>query len=39
MEGLLIVYYSFIHTFLNYRNLSGESTHKAKLKKIASRQK
>ena len=38
-KGFRSLYYSFIHTFLNYGNLLWGSTHKKKLKKIASRQK
>lgn len=38
-KGLRSLYYSFIHTFLNYGTLSWGNTHKASLKIIASRQK
>ena len=39
MKGLHSLYYSFIHTFLNYGNLSWGSTNKTNLQKVASRQK
>ena len=38
-KGLRSLYYSIIHTLLNYGKLSWVSTHKTNLKKIASRQK
>ena len=38
-EGLRSLYYSFVHSYLNYGNLSWGSTHKTKLKRLASKQK
>ena len=36
---LLAVYYSYIHTHLNYANLSWASTNRTNLKKLLSQQK
>ena len=36
---LLTLYYSYIHTYLNYANLSWASTNRTNLKKLLSQQK
>ena len=38
-SSLKKLYYSFIHSYLNYCNLAWASTHKTKLKKVFSKQK
>ena len=38
-HSLLTLYYSYIHTYLNYANLSWASTNKTNLKKLLSQQK
>ena len=38
-NSLLTLYYSYIHTYLNYENLSWGSTNRANLKKLFSQQK
>ena len=38
-NSLLTLYYSYIHTYLNYSNLSWDSTNKTNLKKLLSQQK
>ena len=38
-ESLLALYYSYIHSYLNYANLTWGSTYLANLKKLRSQQK
>ena len=38
-HSLLILYYSYIHTYLNYENLTWASTNRTNLKKLLSQQK
>ena len=38
-NSLLTLYYSYIHTYLNYANLSWGSTNRTNLKKLLSQQK
>ena len=38
-HSLLTLYYSYIHTYLNYANLSWASTNRTNLKKLLSKQK
>ena len=38
-EPLLALYYSYIHSYLNYANLAWSSTYLANLKKLRSQQK
>ena len=38
-RSLLVLYYSFIHTYVNYRNIAWGSTNRTNLKKINSLQK
>ena len=38
-HSLLTLHYSYIHTYLNYANLSWASTNKTNLKKLLSQQK
>ena len=38
-ESLLALYYSCIHSYLNYANLSWGSTYRTNLNKIRSQQK
>ena len=38
-DSLLPLYYSYIHSYINYTNLAWASTHKTNLKKIHSQQK
>ena len=38
-NSLLTLYYSYIHTYINYANLSWDSTNRTNLKKLLSKQK
>ena len=38
-HSLLTLYYSYIHTYLNYANLTWASTNRTNLKKLLSQQK
>ena len=38
-ESSLALYYSYIHSYLNYANLSWGSTYRTNLKKLCSQQK
>ena len=38
-DSLLSLYFSYIHSYINYANLAWASTHKTNLKKIHSQQK
>ena len=38
-DSLLSLYFSYIHSYINYANLAWTSTHKTNLKKIHSQQK
>ena len=38
-DSLLPLYFSYIHSYINYANLAWASTHKTNLKKIQSQQK
>ena len=38
-ESLLALYYSYIHSYLNYANLAWGNTHLRNLKKLRSQQK
>ena len=37
-DSLLSLYFSYIHSYINYANLAWASTHKTNLKKIHSQQ-
>ena len=38
-DSLLLLYFSYTHSYIDYANLAWASTHKANLKKIHSQQK
>ena len=38
-DSLLPLYFSYIHSYINYANLAWASTHKTNMKKIHSQQK
>ena len=38
-RSLLVLFYSFIHNYINYGNIAWESTDRANIKKINSLQK
>ena len=38
-DGLKTLYFSFVHSYLNYGNIAWESTTRTKLKKLANKQR